>query len=191
MHAECRLKVGFRAGQIAEHKDACPRLDGDAGSQFAAGERDRLGSQRIAHRLPYRLQRFYTDARLCTGADIHMIIMVKCVLLLCQQICHCIAGSHIWQEPQRMTQHIQKARIRKRHGRLLCAQLQFIDGRFQIRPTNQIKPFLHIVLIDEMRVFAFALGGEENVQVKFVELALFGNLLDAVRDFIGQHDHSR
>ena len=73
----------------------------------------------------------------------------------------------------------------------MCAQLQFIDGRFQIGTANQIEPFLHIVLIDEMRIFAFALGGEENIQVKFVELALFGNLLDAVRNFIGQHDHSR
>ena len=40
-----------------------------------------------------------------------------------------------------------------------------------------------------MCIFALALGGEENIQVKFVKLALFGNLLDAVRDFIGQHDH--
>ena len=73
----------------------------------------------------------------------------------------------------------------------MCAQLQFIDSRFQIRTTNQIEPFLHIIFIDKMRIFAFALGGEENVQVKFVKLALFGNLLDTVGDFIGQHDHSR
>ena len=163
LHAERCLKVGFGAGQIAEHENACPWFDGNAGGQLAAGECDRLGSQRIAHRLPYRLQRFHADACLCTGADIHMIIVIKRVLLLRQQICHCITGSHIGQEPQRMTQHIQKARVRKRHGRFLRPQFQFIDGRFQIRTANQIEPFLHIVLIDEMRIFAFAFGGEKDI----------------------------
>ena len=41
-----------------------------------------------------------------------------------------------------------------------------------------------------MGVFALALGREKDVQVKLVKFALLGNLLDAVRDFVGKHDHA-
>ena len=40
-----------------------------------------------------------------------------------------------------------------------------------------------------MGVFALALGREKDIQVKLVKFALLGNLLDAVRDLVGQHDH--
>ena len=34
-------------------------------------------------------------------------------------------------------------------------------------------------------------GGKENIQVKFIEFPLHGNLTDAVGDAVGQHDHAR
>ena len=42
-----------------------------------------------------------------------------------------------------------------------------------------------------MCVLAGAFSGEEHVQVKLVKLALFGNALDTLRDFVCKHDHSR
>ena len=42
-----------------------------------------------------------------------------------------------------------------------------------------------------MCVLAGAFSGEEHVQVKLVKLALFGNALDALRDLVCKHDHSR
>ena len=40
-----------------------------------------------------------------------------------------------------------------------------------------------------MGIFALTLGREKDIQVKLVKFALLGDLLDAVRDFVGQHDH--
>ena len=42
LHTEGCLKVGFRALQVAQHENAGPGLDGDAGCQLPAGKRDGL-----------------------------------------------------------------------------------------------------------------------------------------------------
>ena len=90
-----------------------------------------------------------------------------------------------------MGQHVQKTGIRIRHRRLLRTELQFVHRGLQIRATDQIQPFLHVILIFEMCVLAGAFSGEEHVQVKLIKFALFGNALDALRDFVCKHDHSR
>ena len=90
-----------------------------------------------------------------------------------------------------MGQHVQKTGIRIRHRRLLRTELQFVHRGLQIRATDQIQPFLHVILIFEMCILAGAFSGEEHVQVKLIKFALFGNALDALRDFVCKHDHSR
>lgn len=90
-----------------------------------------------------------------------------------------------------MGQHVQKTGIGIRHRRFLRSQLQFVNAGLQIGATNQIQPFLHIILIFEMCVFAGPLGGEKYVQVKFIKFALFRNALDTLRNFVCEHDHPR
>ena len=52
---------------------------------------------------------------------------------------------------------------------------------------------MHLVFIDEAcgfrSVLLFEFRGEKHIQIKLIELALLGNLTDAVRDAVGHHDH--
>ena len=41
--------------------------------------------------------------------------------------------------------------------------------------TNEVEPLLHIGLMDEACRVAFSGGLEEGIEVKLVELALYGN----------------
>ena len=90
-----------------------------------------------------------------------------------------------------MGQHVQKTGVGIRHRRFLRSQLQLVHRGLQIRATDQIQPFLHIILIFEMCILAGAFSGEEHVQVKLIKLALFGNALNALRDLVCKHNHSR
>ena len=102
LHTECGLKIGFRAGEIPQHKDARPRLHSHAGGQLAAGKGDGLGCQRITHGTLYRFQCGSTNACFRTGADIDPVVVVEGILPVCQQICHSVAGCHVGQKPQGM-----------------------------------------------------------------------------------------
>ena len=53
LHTERRLEICFRAFQIAQHEDARPRANGDAGSQLSAGERYGIRDKRVSHRSLY------------------------------------------------------------------------------------------------------------------------------------------
>ena len=121
LHTECSLKIGLRAGEVPQHKDACPRLHRHAGGQLAAGKGNGLGCQRVAHRTLYWFQCGSTNASLRTGADIDPVVVIKGVFPVCQQVCHSVAGCHIGQEPQGMLKHIQQTGIRKGQGGLFCA----------------------------------------------------------------------
>ena len=121
LHTECSLKIGLRAGEVPQHKDACPRLHRHAGGQLAAGKGNGLGLQRVAHGTLYWFQCGSTNASLRTGADIDSVVVIKGVFPVCQQVCHSEAGCHIGQEPQGMLKHIQQTGIRKGQGGLFCA----------------------------------------------------------------------
>ena len=121
LHTECCLKIGFRAGEVPQHKDACPRLHRHAGGQLAAGKGNGFGLQRVAHRTLHRLQCGSTNACFRTGADVDPVVVVEGVFPVCQQVCHSVAGCHIGQEPQGMLKHIQQTGIRKGQGGLFCA----------------------------------------------------------------------
>ena len=189
LHTECGLKIGLRAGEVPQHKDACPRLHRHAGGQLAAGKGNGLGLQRVAHGTLYRLQCGSTNASLRTGADIDPVVVVEGVFPICQQVCHSVAGCHVGQEPQGMLQHVQQTGVRKGQSGLLGSQLQLVHGGFQIGTPNQVQPLLHIILVDKTAVPAFAIGGKEHVQVKFIVFTLLGDLLDAFRNLVGHHDH--
>ena len=137
LHPERRLEIGLRAFQIPQHKDARPRLNRDAGGQLAAGQRDGLGGQRVTHGFLHRLQRIHANARLGSGTDIDVVIVVKAVLLLLQQIVHGVAAGHIGQKPEGMRQHIQQPGIGKRHRRaLVLIQLHIVHAGGEIGATN-------------------------------------------------------
>ena len=190
LHAERRLKIGFRAFEIAQHEDPRPRLHGNAGRQLAAGERDGLALQRVGHGLLHRGKGGKPDACGSSGAHIDGVIVIKGVLPLREQILHCLAGRNARQKPDGVRKNVEKPRIGKRHGGAPRAEFQLVPRRFEIRAADEIEPFLHIILVDEPGVFALPLRFEEYVQIKLVELALLGDLADAVGNFVGHHDHA-
>lgn len=72
-----------------------------------------------------------------------------------------------------MGKDIQKSCVRVGHGRtLVLSQLHVIHTGRQISTTNQIEPLLDFVFVDEPCFITLALCGEEDIQIKFVELAL-------------------
>ena len=190
LHTKRRLKIGFRAGQIAQHKNTCPWLDCNARCQLTAGEGDGLAFQWVTHGFLYRLQSRRTNSSTCTCTDIDGVIMIERILLLHQQIFHRIAGSYIGEEPERMLQDIQQTYIGIRHGRLFGSQLQIIHTGFQISTPNEIQPLLHLIFIDKGSLRPFAFGREKDIQVKLVELALHGDLTDTVWDAVSHHHHA-
>ena len=118
--------------------------------------------------------------------------MIKCVLLLHEQIVHSKTGGNIRQKPQRVRQNIQKARIGIRHWRTpILTELHIVYIGRQVGSANEIQPLLHLVFVNKPCVFPLALGGKENIQVKFIEFPLHGDLADAVGNAVGQHDHAR
>ena len=83
LHPEGCLEVGFRAGEVAQHEDSGPGLDGDARGQFAARERNGFAFQRIAaHGLQHGRQGVRPRAGFRSGADDDLIVMVKDILAL-------------------------------------------------------------------------------------------------------------
>ena len=89
-----------------------------------------------------------------------------------------------------MLQDIQQTYIGIRHGGFLSTQFQIIHAGFQIRTPNQIQPLLHLIFIDKASLRTFAFGREKDIQVKLVELALYSDLTDTVRDAVSHHHHA-
>src|SRR5699024_5975921 len=70
LHPERCLKIGFRAGQIPQHKNACPRFYRNTCCQLTAGKGDRLALQWVTHGFLNRLQSRRTNSSSCTCTDI-------------------------------------------------------------------------------------------------------------------------
>ena len=128
LHAEGRLEIRFRAGRIAQHENPGPWPDCYARGQFPAGQRDRLGLQRIVHRLLHGRQCRDTDPGGAPGRHNHLVIVIKPVLLLRQQVAHGMTRRHAWQKPECVRKHVQQPHIRKRHRRLLRAEFQVVNA---------------------------------------------------------------
>ena len=83
LYTESSLEIGLWRREIPQHENTCPWSDRNACRQLSAGKRDSLRLQRIIHRITDRSKSRYTNARLRTGTDIDLVIMIKSILLLC------------------------------------------------------------------------------------------------------------
>ena len=192
LHAEGCLKIGFRAGRIAQHQDARPRRNRYACGQLAARQGNCFALQRFfCHRFLHGRQRIHTDARIRPGRHNDFILMEKHVFATGEQIFHGKTGSHVGQKPKRMQQVIQQIGIGKRHFRLSAAHFQRVFGNFRQLVLDKLQPFLHFVFINEFRQIPFSRGAEKLVQIKFVKLALARNIAQTVGQLIRHHHHFR
>ncbi|OQA30584.1 MAG: hypothetical protein BWY57_02769 [Betaproteobacteria bacterium ADurb.Bin341] len=81
--------------------------------------------------------------------------------------------------------------MREGHRRLLRPELQVVHAGRHECAADQIQPFLDLVLIFETRQNAEPLGGEKDIQVELVILALHGDLADRVWKLVRQQHHAR
>ena len=91
-----------------------------------------------------------------------------------------------------MRQHIQKPRIGIRHWRaLVLTEFHIVKIRRQIRSSDEIEPFLHLILVSKPRFVVLSARREEHIQIKFIELPLHGNLPNAIGNAVCEHHHAR
>ncbi|OQB67027.1 MAG: hypothetical protein BWX92_04042 [Deltaproteobacteria bacterium ADurb.Bin135] len=115
--------------------------------------------------MQYRVESIQTDTGLSssTNNDFILLIIVT-VLFLHHQVIHRKAGCYIRQKPNCVIQHIQKTRIGERHWRpLVLPEFHIINIGRKVRTVNQIKPFLHFILINKSCFFTFTLGRKEHI----------------------------
>ena len=116
--------------------------------------------------------------------------MVEHVLAFGQLIGHGITRRHVRQEPQRVGEVCQQVGMAKGEYWLLRAHLELVSRGLRQRAANKVEPLLHVVLVLELRVLTLAHGGEEDVEVELVELALTCNLGYRIGHLIGHQHHA-
>ena len=120
-----------------------------------------------------------------TSSNYHFIVIKESVVALPQQFGHCFTGSHRRHKPVGVLQIAEQSTIREWHWWLLCPQLQFRDYIICKTTANQVKPLLHIFLVDK----AIIIGTEELIEVKLIEFSLGCYLAYAIWQLISEHHH--
>jgi hypothetical protein len=122
--------------------------------------------------------------------DEDLVVVPEHVLLLREQVRHCLAGSNVGQEPERVLEVRQEPDIGVREWRA-GAHSHGVDLRGQVSAADEVEPLLNVGLVRELGVLADALCLEELVEVELVELALIRNGDQLVRHLVGEQAHLR
>ena len=144
----------------------------------------------VADRRPHWRESIQPDARAGTRDDEDLVVVPEHVLLLREQVRHCLAGSNVGQEPERVLKVRQESDIGVREWRA-GAHSHRVDLGGQVSAADEIEPLLHVGLAGELGVLAGALCLEELVEVELVELSLIRNGNQLVRHLVREQTHLR
>ena len=107
-----------------------------------------------------------------------------------EQVRHGLAGSDVWQVPERVLEVRKQTGIRVREG-WAATSFEHVHLCGRVLATDKVQPLLYVRFVDEPRCLITACGFEEGVEVELVKLTLVRDSHQVIRHPVGQQTHLR